>query len=56
MSSREVVRRQTPHEQRDQEAARRGAGDNYGWDAIVAKVMDPSRKRRAATREMDQRA
>lgn len=55
MSSLTVVR-QTAHEQREKEAERRAQGPNFGWDAIVAKVMDPSRKRRAATREMDQRA
>ena len=48
MSSLTVVR-QTAHEQREKEAERRAQGPNFGWDAILAKIMDPARKRRAAT-------
>lgn len=55
VSSHTVVR-QTAHEQREKEAERRAQGPNFGWDAIVAKVMDPARRPQRTTREMDQRA
>ena len=50
MTRRIITQRQTSREQHEQEAARRGTGANYGWDAILAKVQDPARKPSEAAR------
>lgn len=49
MTDRVAARRLTQREHEQAEAERRAGADNFGWPAIVAKVLDPARRSKAPT-------
>ena len=56
VTHRAAVVRHTDHAHQQAESDRRAAGDNFGWQAVVDRVLDPARRPKApTTAELDAR-